>query len=90
MRTCAATAAQWLQSRLVLVVAFEAMTGEVKMKGYSIAVIDVHDQDKYMSEYLPTAVKLYEAAGGKALVRGGKTAGDHARKGESSSSNFLA
>jgi uncharacterized protein (DUF1330 family) len=57
------------------------MTGEVKMKGYSIAVIDVHDQDKYMSEYLPTAVKLYEAAGGKALVRGGKTAGDHAPKG---------
>ena len=51
------------------------------MKAYSIAIIDVHDQEKYASEYLPQAVKLYEAVGGRALVRGGKTAGENAPKG---------
>jgi uncharacterized protein (DUF1330 family) len=47
------------------------------MKAYSIAVIDVKDQDGYLREYVPTATKLIEAAGGKTLVRAGKTIGDH-------------
>jgi len=46
------------------------------MKAYSIAVIDVKDQDGYMREYYPRATNLIEAAGGKPLVRGGKTIGD--------------
>jgi uncharacterized protein (DUF1330 family) len=51
------------------------------MKAYSIAVIDVHDNDRYAAEYVPEAVKLYEAAGGKVLVRAGKTIGGKAPKG---------
>jgi uncharacterized protein (DUF1330 family) len=51
------------------------------MKAYSIAQIDVTDFDRYMSEYVPRATKLIEAAGGKALARGGKTLGDSAPKG---------
>jgi uncharacterized protein (DUF1330 family) len=50
--------------------------GEDEMKAYSIAVIDVKDQDGYMREYVPKATKLIEAASGKVLVRGGKTAGE--------------
>jgi uncharacterized protein (DUF1330 family) len=34
-----------------------------------------------MSEYVPKATKLIEAAGGKVLARGGKTVGDSAPKG---------
>jgi uncharacterized protein (DUF1330 family) len=51
------------------------------MKAYSIAVIEVHNHDKYATEYVPGALKLIEAAGGKVLVRGGKTIGDNAPKG---------
>jgi uncharacterized protein (DUF1330 family) len=39
------------------------------MKAYSIAVIDIRDQEGYMREYLPKAAALVAAAGGKALVR---------------------
>jgi uncharacterized protein (DUF1330 family) len=51
------------------------------MKAYSIAVIDVTDPDRYMKEYMPGAVRLIEAAGGKVLARAGKTVGDDAPKG---------
>jgi uncharacterized protein (DUF1330 family) len=51
------------------------------MRAYSIAVIEVHDHEKYAAEYGPGALKLIEAVGGKVLVRGGKTMGDNAPKG---------
>jgi uncharacterized protein (DUF1330 family) len=51
------------------------------MKAYTIATMDIHDHEKYMSEYVPKAVKLLETIGGKVLVRGGKTMGDNAPKG---------
>jgi uncharacterized protein (DUF1330 family) len=51
------------------------------MTAYSVAVIDVHDSEKYAADYVPQAVRLYEAAGGKVLARGGNTIGSDAPKG---------
>jgi len=47
------------------------------MSAYVIAVADTADRDGHMKEYAPRAVKIIEAAGGKFLVRGGKTGGNH-------------
>ena len=51
------------------------------MKAYVIAVIDITDREGYMKDFMPHSLKVIEASGGKFLVRGGKTAGDHAPKG---------
>jgi uncharacterized protein (DUF1330 family) len=51
------------------------------MKAYVIGVVDITDQQGYLREFAPHAVKVIEAGGGKFLVRGGKAAGDHAPKG---------
>jgi uncharacterized protein (DUF1330 family) len=55
--------------------------GEVVMKAYVIAIVDIKDREGYMRDFAPLSVKTIEAGGGKFLVRGGKTAGDHAPNG---------
>lgn len=53
--------------------AVENLHAQAKRAGYVVAEINMKDQDGYMKEFLPPAVKAIEEAGGKYVVRGGKT-----------------
>ena len=53
--------------------AVEGLHAQAKRAGYVVAEIDMNDQDGYMKEFLPPAVKAIEEAGRKYVVRGGKT-----------------
>jgi uncharacterized protein (DUF1330 family) len=55
--------------------AIQGLHAQAKPAGYVIAEIDVKDQDGFLKEFAPVAVKALSAgAGYKALARGGKTA----------------
>ena len=55
--------------------AIHGLHAQAKPVGYVVAEIDVKDQDGFLKEFSPAAVKALSAAPGyKALARGGKTA----------------
>jgi uncharacterized protein (DUF1330 family) len=54
-------------------ISMQALKAESKPPAYSVLEVDVTNQDAYMKEFAPIATKAIEAAGGKFLVRGGKT-----------------
>lgn len=51
----------------------QVLHAQSKPPAYAILEIDVTNQDAFLKEYAPAATKAIEAAGGKFLVRGGKT-----------------
>jgi uncharacterized protein (DUF1330 family) len=54
--------------------AIQSLHAQAKPLGYVVAEINVKDQDGFLKEFAPVAVKaLSEGAGYKALTRGGKT-----------------
>jgi uncharacterized protein (DUF1330 family) len=53
--------------------AVQGLHAQAKPPAYSIAEINVKDQDGYAKEFLPLAVKTLQEFGAKYLVRGGKT-----------------
>ena len=53
--------------------AVEGLRAQAKPPGYVVAEVAVKDADKYKTEFLPPAIKAIEDAGGKYVVRGGKT-----------------
>ena len=54
--------------------AIQGLHAQAKPLGYVVAEIDVKDQDGFLKEFAPAAVKALSAAPGyKALTRGGKT-----------------
>jgi uncharacterized protein (DUF1330 family) len=53
--------------------AIQTLHAQVKPPVYNIAEITIKDQDGYNKEYLPLITKTLIEAGGKFLVRGGKT-----------------
>ena len=53
--------------------AVQTLHAQTKPPAYNIAEITVKDQDGYNKEYLPLITKALTDAGGKFLVRGGKT-----------------
>ena len=53
--------------------AVQALHAQTKPPAYNIAEIAIKDQDGYNKEYLPRITKALTDAGGKFLVRGGKT-----------------
>jgi len=54
--------------------AIQALHAQAKPVAYVVSEIDVKNQDGFLKEFAPAAVKaLGEAAGYKALTRGGKT-----------------
>jgi uncharacterized protein (DUF1330 family) len=53
--------------------AVHGLHAQAKPPGYVIAEVAVKDADKYKAEFLPTATKAIQDAGGKYVVRGGKT-----------------
>ena len=53
--------------------AIEVLHAQAKPMAYSIALNTVNDQEKYASEIAPAIAKTIQDAGGKFLVRGGKT-----------------
>jgi len=53
--------------------AVQTLHAQTKPPAYNIAEITIKDQDGYNKEYLPLITKALNDAGGKFLVRGGKT-----------------
>ena len=53
--------------------AVQTLHAQTKPTAYNIAEITIKDQDGYNKEYLPLIAKALTDAGGKFLVRGGKT-----------------
>lgn len=53
--------------------AVQTLHAQTKPPAYNFAEIAVKDQDGYTKEYLPLITKALTDAGGKFLVRGGKT-----------------
>ena len=53
--------------------ALQTLHAQTKPPAYNIAEITIKDQDGYNKEYLPLITKALTEAGGKFLVRGGKT-----------------
>jgi uncharacterized protein (DUF1330 family) len=57
--------------------AIEVLHAQAKPMGYSIALNTVNDQGKYTNEFAPAIAKTIQDAGGKFLVRGGKSISMH-------------
>ena len=53
--------------------AVQALHAQAKPPAYNVAEITIKDQDGYNKEYLPVITKALTDAGGKFIVRGGKT-----------------
>jgi uncharacterized protein (DUF1330 family) len=53
--------------------AVQTLHAQAKPPAYNIAEITINDQDRYNKEYLPLITKAITDAGGKFIVRGGKT-----------------
>ena len=53
--------------------AVRTLQAQTKPPAYNIVEITIKDQDGYNKEYLPLITKALADAGGKFLVRGGKT-----------------
>ena len=53
--------------------AVQTLHAQTKPPAYNVAEITIKDQDGYNKEYLPLITKALTDAGGKFLVRGGKT-----------------
>jgi uncharacterized protein (DUF1330 family) len=53
--------------------AVQNLHAQTKPPAYNVAEIAIKDQDGYNKEYLPLITKVLTDAGGKFLVRGGKT-----------------
>ena len=53
--------------------AVQTLHAQTKPPAYNIAEIAIKDQDGYNKEYLPLITKALTDAGGKFIVRGGKT-----------------
>src|ERR1700749_2454309 len=51
----------------------QTLHAQAKPPAYNIAEITIKDQDGYNKEYLPLVAKALTDAGGKFIVRGGKT-----------------
>ena len=51
----------------------QTLHAQAKPPAYNIVEITIKDQDGYNKEYLPLITKVLADAGGKFLVRGGKT-----------------
>ena len=53
--------------------AVQSLHAQAKPPAYNVAEITIKDQDGYNKEYLPVITKALTDAGGKFIVRGGKT-----------------
>ena len=53
--------------------AVQTLLAQTKPPAFNIAEITIKDQDGYNKEYLPLIAKALTDAGGKFLIRGGKT-----------------
>ena len=51
----------------------QTLHAQAKPPAYNVAEITIKDQDGYNKEYLPLVTKALTDAGGKFIVRGGKT-----------------
>jgi uncharacterized protein (DUF1330 family) len=53
--------------------AVQSLHAQAKPPAYNIVEITIKDQDAYNNEYLPLITRAIADAGGKFIVRGGKT-----------------
>ncbi len=54
--------------------AVQTLRAQAKPPAYIVAEIDVTNEEPYLKEYVPLAVKALQDSGAKYLARGGKTA----------------
>jgi len=73
MRIDSALALTLLASFALGAATVQALHAQSKPPGYAIVEIDASNPDALLKEYAPVATKAIEAAGGKFLVRGGRT-----------------
>jgi uncharacterized protein (DUF1330 family) len=73
MRTQYTVALSVMAGLAVGVTTIEVLHAQAKPMAYTIVLNTVNDQEKYMSEFAPAITKALQDAGGKYLVRGGKS-----------------
>jgi uncharacterized protein (DUF1330 family) len=73
MRTQYTVALSVIAGLAVGVTTIEVLHAQAKPMAYAIVLNTVNDQEKYMSEFAPVITKALQDAGGKYLVRGGKS-----------------
>jgi uncharacterized protein (DUF1330 family) len=54
--------------------AVQTLHAQAKPPAFQVAEVTIKDQDGYNKEFIPLVTKASDAAGGKFLARGGKTA----------------
>jgi uncharacterized protein (DUF1330 family) len=54
--------------------AIQGLHAQAKPRAYVVAEVDVTNQDAFIKEYTPLAVKALTESGNKVVARGGKTA----------------
>jgi uncharacterized protein (DUF1330 family) len=73
MRTQYTVALSVMAGLAVGVTTIEVLHAQAKPMAYAIVLNTVNDQERYMSEFAPAITKALQDAGGKYLVRGGKS-----------------
>ena len=74
MKVRSAVVLSLLTGAAVGAAAVQTLHAQAKPPAYVIGEITVTNPDAYLKEYAPISVKALQDAGGKFLVRGGKTA----------------
>jgi len=73
MKTTYTVALAMAASFALGVLAVQGLHAQAKPAGYVVVEVAVTDKDGYAKEFIPSAAKAIEEAGGKYVVRGGKT-----------------
>jgi uncharacterized protein (DUF1330 family) len=73
MRTQYTVALSAIAGLALGVAGIEILHAQAKPMAYSIVLVTVNDKDKYLNEFAPAITKTLQDAGGKYLVRGGKS-----------------
>ena len=77
MRTQYTVALSMIAGAALGATTIQILHAQAKPMGYAIALNTVNDQERYTKEFAPSIAKTIQDAGGKFLVRGGKTVAIH-------------
>jgi len=72
MKTCLTVSLAMLTGMAIGGFAVQGLHAQAKPPGYVVAEIDLTNQEAFLKEYTPLAVKALADSGNKALARGGK------------------
>ncbi|HEX3162505.1 MAG TPA: DUF1330 domain-containing protein [Pseudolabrys sp.] len=74
MKTRYTVALSMLAGALLGATAIQGLHAQAKPRAFVVAEVDVTNQEGFIKEYVPLAVKALTESGSKPVVRGGKTA----------------